>query len=511
MKKFTLLSLLFVLLTINSCQKQETGAVLQRPSAPDPTQLDAFIKENLLQEGEFIWAWASEDMVWTALANSDNLLSVGYKPAGTQDVEAHLHEININNPEWKIAREAIWQLILESERKITPGVQKSDLLYYEDDVLPVIDVRILNPETITLLRQSANLRYAEPLGYEPFMTNRAADRSGSGCDSNYPDPGLVAGVDYTNITPGCKASWNYSYHNIQQAWDNSTGSSVGLVIVDTGCSDWQDNLGDEFNQGDSQGRSITKLVTLPQATNWWGNPVGSPETPHDQCGHGTGMQGAAAAPRGWDGASAGIAYNCNLVSIRAAADVYLDESREVVGVSNAFKNAGNMAEIKIISMSMGRLTSASQIKDAIKYAYGKGKMIFCAAGTSFWWTSWFVGVIFPATMDEAIAVTGVKSNLTQRCSNCHSGSKVDFVLVMEKTESGTNPLTLAMEGDDPSTIGGSSVSTASTAGIAALVWAKYPGWSRQQVFDKMKVNSNYYPNRNSQFGWGRVNAEGATQ
>ena len=37
----------------------------------------------------------------------------------------------------------------------------------------------------------------------------------------------------------------------------------------------------------------------------------------------------------------------------------------------------------------------------------KGKLIFCAGGTSTSFTT-FVGVIFPAWMSETVAVTGLK-------------------------------------------------------------------------------------------------------
>ncbi|MEO6760735.1 MAG: S8/S53 family peptidase, partial [Saprospiraceae bacterium] len=410
------------------------------------------------------------------------------------------------------ARQSVLDLILNSERSLSPALTQERLFAFaENGVLPVFDVYIHNPATITALRQSGLVRYAEPIGYEPFKTSQNADRSGSGCGNNVPQTGLVAGSDYSNIPPGCKQSWNHPYHKITEAWNNSTGSGITVTIIDTGCSDEQENLGEDFNQGWSSGRYIGKYVTLPQETNFWGQPIGSPETPNDGCGHGTSMQGACAAPRSIDGNSVGIAYNANLVSIRAAADVYLDESREVVGVGNAFVQAGNDTEVRIISMSMGRLGSASQISDGVKYAYNKGKLIFCAAGTSFWWSSWFAGVIFPASMTEAVAVTGIKDNLTSACSDCHTGSKVDFVLVMEKNSNGNHPITLADYSDDPATVGGSSVSTASTAGIAALVWAKYPSWTRTQVFNRLKTSANYYPNRNSNFGWGRINAQVATQ
>lgn len=512
MKKALPLLLLGVLATFNACQKNNPSPVLSReiPAATDNTGLDRFIREKVENDGQFLWSWASNEQIWTALNNSDFVLSVGFQPEGFVDLDAHIHEIDLQSEAWQNARRRVLDLILESEQKRTAGLRVEDIMAYEVLGIPAINVRVTNPETIGLLRASALVRYAEPIGYEPYM-KEMRERSSSGCGSNNAEPGLVLNVDYNNILPGCKQSWNHSFHNITGAWNNSTGSGTDIVIIDTGSSDDQNNLNEEFNQGYSNYRYISRLVTLPQATNFWGNPTGSPETPHDQCGHGTSMAGACAAPRGEDGAATGIAYGANLTVYRAAVDVYLDESREVTGVSNAFTQSGNNASVRIISMSMGRITSSSQISDAIKYAYNKGKMIFCAAGTSFSWTAWFTGVIFPASMAEAIAVTGIKDNLTSRCNACHQGSKVDFVMVMEKNSNGRTPLSLDQISDDPSTVGGSSVATASVAGIAGLVWSKYPSWTRTQVFNRLKTSGNYYPSRHGNFGWGRINAQLATQ
>ena len=511
MKRFLLLlPALAVLLTVNSCRKAAFQKNTSAVPVPHHAGLDAFIQEKVWETGAFEWSWATDEMIWTALGNSDHVLSVGYQPEGEQNVPERLHQINIKDAAWQDARQQVLELILSAEQRLNPELTQEQLFAFaENDVLPVFNVRVYNPETIALLRASKYLRYAEPTGYEPFKKESTA-RSGSGCDSNYGEPGLALGPDYSNEQPGCKASWNHPYQKIKDAWAQSDGSGATLLVIDTGCSDEQENLGEDLNQGFSSGRSIEKYVTLPQQTNFWGNPVGDPETPNDLCGHGTSMLGAAAAPRGTDGNSVGIAYNANLISIRAAADVYLDESREVVGVSNAFTFAGQNGAVRVISMSMGRITSSSQIRDAIIYAHNNGKMIFAAAGTSYSWTAWFAGVIFPANQTQCIAVTGIRDNLTQKCGACHVGSKVDFVLVMEKAGNGRTALSLAQSGDVPSTVGGSSVATASTAGIATLVFSKYPGWTRQQVFDRMKTSANYYPSRNSNFGWGRVDAKKAT-
>jgi len=162
-------------------------------------------------------------------------------------------------------------------------------------------------------------------------------------------------------------------------------------------------------------------------------------------------------------------------------------------------------------MSMGRITSSSQVADAINYAYGKGKLMFCAAGTSFSWAAGWYGVVFPAWLSNVNAVTGVKeNNVNSTCETCHSGSETDFTVVMEKASTNLHQLSLAMQGDVPSTVGGSSVSTATMSGIAALVWSRFPGYTRDQVLNKLIQSSSKYPNKSSSLGWGNVNADVAT-
>lgn len=121
------------------------------------------------------------------------------------------------------------------------------------------------------------------------------------------------------------------------------------------------------------------------------------------------------------------------------------------------------------------------------------------------------GVIFPGYMSQVNAVTGVRDNqFTTTCTDCHDGSETDFTIVMEKASNERHPLTLAMTGNIPSTVGGSSVSTATAAGIAALVWSRFPSLTRDQVLNKLVQSSANYPNRNSSLGWGNINADAAT-
>lgn len=515
MKKITILCL--SLLIAAACQRQD-----ELSQAPDTTpndgviakdKIDSFVMETIQRTNQpFDWKDASDAILWSALVQSEKVLSVGYRTSPNEDVASKIHEINIQDSEWSKARQQVLNLIFEEERLTNSALKTpQDLIIYQEDVLPVLDVRVENLSTIQKLRQSGLVRYAEPMGYATkSQLSNAKVASSSGCGSNNAEPGLVNGTHFSVDSPAPrngKISWNHSFHNVASGWNAGfAGQGIKLVIIDTGSSDSQENLSTTtgFTQGASSGRSVERLVTLPRAT-FLGIPTGPVETPNDGCGHGTSMAGAAVAPRGTDGNTVGIAYRANLITIRAAEDVLLDGSREQKGVADAFRLSGDRSDVKIISMSMGNLFSSGQISDAIKYAYNKGKMIFCAAGTSFSWTGGFVGVIFPASMAEAIAVTGIKDNLSTRCDACHQGADVEFVTVMERSSDLVKPLTLAMSGDAPSTVGGSSVATASVAGMAAVVWSKYPTATRATVYTRLKNSASNASSRHPNFGWGRIN------
>ena len=162
-------------------------------------------------------------------------------------------------------------------------------------------------------------------------------------------------------------------------------------------------------------------------------------------------------------------------------------------------------------MSIGTPFWSSTVADGVYYAYNNGKMMVSAAGTSLTWTSWW-GVIFPANMSQTVAVTGVKdgSGSMTKCDVCHSGSQVDFVMVMQRASNNDRvALGLATYSNTPKYISGSSAATASIAGIAALIWSNHPTKSRAQIYNAMKWNSSFYPSKNNNFGWGIINANNA--
>ena len=497
--------LLVCLSWLGACKKQDT---LSRPDKSmnllmPVDSINALIMKTMKETGEFDWNKATEKLLWSAIAQSGFLVSVGYKPASLKVIDPLLHKIKLNDAEWVEAKNKVLDLLVANEEMSGPPLNKSSLEVWEEHVLPVLNVEIRNLKTLQALRKSSFIRYVEPMEYETLLMKSTTQRA-MGCMPNEPDRTLIAGVHYGVVTPFAKASWNYPDHGILDAWRYVSGKGIKVFLIDTGISYSQENLGNQFNQGFSSSRTLERLVTLPRRRFLGIVNVGPPETPEDRCGHGTAMAGILAAPRGSDGNVAGIAYNSNLVSCRATEDVFIDAAREVKGVSDAFTEAGARNDVKVISMSLGRITVSSQIKDAILYASGRGKLIFCAAGTSFPFTAGWAGVIFPASLPEVQAVTGVKqhSNFTA-CEECHSGPEVDFVVVMERASDKKHPLTLSDQGDDPSSIGGSSAATASMAAMTALVWSRYQNYSRDQLLTLLQRYSSFYPQRHARWGWGK--------
>lgn len=494
-----------ILILLFSCEK-ETSIVNESDTMSVPilsrVEIQNAVEQSLKSGKVFNWSDQSNHMVYSAAMQSDSVLAIGYTLSKEFDIKANIHQVDIKSDEWLIVRQRVESLIVQLESEYQGrDVSIEDLEPYgKVEFFPQIIIQTGNPALIEALRNMDEVRFVEPLGFN-ISDHTIAQRSDSGCSGN-PNYSINT-ADYTTVSPSSKVPWNFYLHNIDQAWTSSSkGDNVKVCIIDTGASDSQDNLGSQFNSGNSSGRTIQKYSTKYSGTWWWK----SLDSPNDPCGHGTSMAGNAAAPWSNDGNALGVAYQSNLMTIRAVEDVIISTSNERNGVRDALYLAGNDG-LKVISMSIGSPFYSSTVADGIYYAYNKGKLIMAAAGTSLDWTSW-VGVIFPANMSQTVAVTGVKDGENvQKCATCHSGSEVDFIVVMEReNDDDRTSLALARYSNQPKYIGGSSSATATAAGIATLVWGENPSASRYSVLNALKSASSYYPNRHSNFGWGKIDA-----
>ncbi len=526
-----------------------------------PTKvIDDFILNTAKSNNDvFDWNDAPNKMLYSAIMWTDSVISITYVAGNYDNIDDffeasatknHYRSHNKLPNDWIAQRNKIIDNVLNSERKYQnkPELSITDVLPSGyDDVLPHIYLKITEPSAIKKLRNSKFIKNVEPRWYIPTSIakdDNHRDSGSIGCDSEAAeDP--ISDLDYTDSDlytslSGSKVSWNYPANGITNAWQTpiappgkSAGEGIGICIIDSGVSDMQDNLNSEFDSGLSNGRTfidrqstlIININTSPTG-GLGGQTITFLKPPEDECGHGTSMAGIAAGPLVGDGNAVGVAYRADLMTIRATNNPIISGEDEINAVVQAIRNAADTDDIKIISMSLGmpRFTSNSLIASAIKFAtLTKGKLIFAAAGTTLSSTNDVLPVVFPANLSSnlTVAVTGVKDILDadgeiESCSDCHSGSAVDFAVVMEKGTN-TGPLALPMTPNSifpnrPKYSSGSSSATATAAGIAALVWAAHPDATRHEIYTRLilsaEQNSNIYkPSINH--GFGVIHAEHA--
>ncbi|MEO0898782.1 MAG: S8/S53 family peptidase [Bacteroidota bacterium] len=527
MQKATQMVLMGLLIFLAGCQFKESGITPQSTLPTDLSlqqeivpldgkapmtigELERVMVDKWAEKGELKWEDFDAYVAWSALVRSDSMISVGYQPADYQNINETIHLIDVNNPEWKQVREDLIQFIVEETNKLNPEnrVEALDILGFGEQELPFFFVRVYNYEILAKLREMKVVRYAEPSGYSPLAYQN--NRSSSGCGLSNPTSQPPSSYYGTTTPSTTKISWNHldnQYHHINNAWNNGAdGDNITVGVIDTGISGSQSKLNGSYSSGSSTGRYREKFGTYKTGWWWWARLDG----PDDKCGHGTSMAGVIAAPRAGGGASMGVAWKSNLISVRGTSDVIVNGSNEKNGVADALRLLGNRSDVKIISMSIGDVFSSGTVSDGIRYANNRGKLIFAAGGTSTSFTNW-VGVIFPASMNETVAVTGVDTGTPlRRCDVCHSGNKIDFAVIMEdRNNSNKHPLTLAPSGNIPDLVGGSSVATATMAGMAALVWGENPSASKSTILQKLKEAGEFYPSRDGSFGWGRVDMNDA--
>jgi len=483
MKHLGLLTI--VLLLVYSCTDEIPSEIEENQKTFTKAEIDQFISSRTQKNQVFEWSEASIEMIHSAAQESDQIIAIGYQAPGYDDMAQFIGTTEELPDAFIQKRQEIINQVLEIEsREIGEVLSLSQILPYElDNTIPTIELRITSLAALQKLSLDHDIRYIEPMGYDP--SEQSVDRqlkSSSGCSGS---PDNINSQDYTRTSSfNAKIPWNFNNHNIPSAWSRADGDNISICIIDTGASDSQNNLGSQFTSGNSGSRFIQKYSTHYTGAWWWKRL----ESPHDQCGHGTSMAGLAAGPWSTDGNAVGAAYRANLITVRAVSDVIISSSNEKNGVKNALILAGNRSDVKVISMSIGNIISSGTVKDGVRYAYNRGKLIMAAAGTSTSFTN-FVGVIFPANM-----------------------KKVEFTIEMQRNfDNDRTSVGLASYSDTPQYIGGSSAATATTAGIAALVWSTNPNMSRTTVLNRLKQASQLYPNRSSSYGYGDINADAAVR
>ena len=115
--------------------------------------IDDLIYKSTISNGNFDWNKVKDNILWSALVHSDNMLSIGFKPLGYDFDDEKMHEINIQESIWQNAKQTLLNEILRLEKELDSSVTLKKIVPWDEYFLPVVDVLIRNPRTISWLRK----------------------------------------------------------------------------------------------------------------------------------------------------------------------------------------------------------------------------------------------------------------------------------------------------------------------------------------------------------------------
>ncbi|MFI5986454.1 type VII secretion-associated serine protease mycosin [Streptomyces sp. NPDC051555] len=288
---------------------------------------------------------------------------------------------------------------------------------------------------------------------------------------------LLAGVAATPAHAETIRSmqWHLDSMKAEEMWKVSTGKGITVAVIDSGVGELPELAGQVV-----AGANFARLSK--------GNER------DDYSGHGTTMAsmiaGTGAGPDG-DG-SYGLAPGAKILPIRISEGGGGETQNE--GFIKGIRHAAD-SEAKVVNISMSGVSDSPELREAVKYALGRGKLIFAAVGNDGTTT-----VDFPAGTPGVVGVGSVDKNANASKASQY-GAQVDISAPGDDIVSGCGGKTGLCK------TSGTSDATALTSASAALLWSAHPDWTNNQVL-RVLLNTSGKPRdgveRNDYIGYGVV-------
>ena len=263
--------------------------------------------------------------------------------------------------------------------------------------------------------------------------------------------------------------------NIPDAWDLEKGNrSILVSVIDSGI---------DYDHPDLASNYVDLGFDF---VNWDGDPM-------DDNGHGTHCAGVIAASIN---NSIGVA---GLANVSIMAEKGLDSSGSGYDGDLAdciYHSVDSGADI--LSNSWGSNGISSLIRDAVEYAQANGVLVIAAAGNDA-----SNDLHYPAAFSGVMAVTAT-DDYDDPAGFTNYGYWVDVAAPGVDIYSTDWDNTYSYKS-------GTSMATPHVAGLAALIWSKYPGFTAQDVFEKIVLTSEDLgpTGFDPYYGYGRIDTYAA--
>ncbi len=272
--------------------------------------------------------------------------------------------------------------------------------------------------------------------------------------------------------PDFDEQWYLPNISAPEAWDKSLGSGAVIGVVDSGVDTSHQDLADNILTG-----------------GWdYGD---NDADPVDEYGHGTQVCGVIAAVQNNGLGISGVAPKSKILPIKVSKG---DSATPIAeAVAEAIIYAADQGA-RVINLSLALSENSQTVTDAVEYATNKGILLVAAAGNE------VDAVRFPANLEDVIAVSAT-DDTDRFWSKSNQGPEIEL------SAPGENIYTTAL-GDSYTTKNGTSFSSAMVSAAAALLIAKYPHLTGDQVKEYLFNSADDLgdPGKDNLYGYGKVNA-----
>jgi len=283
--------------------------------------------------------------------------------------------------------------------------------------------------------------------------------------------------------PNYNQQWGLPKISADFAWNAVTGdTSVIIAVIDTGIDSGHPDL-------------MGNLMAGASFNTQTGVQIAGDTIANDDHGHGTHVAGIIGAFTNNGIGVSGVIWRCRLMPVKVMDynGVGTDDSIDS-GIRFA---ANNSAEV--INLSLGGDGGAGILQASVDYARARNCVVVAAMGNE--------GLeerFYPAACDGVIAVGATDSN-DNKATFSNFG---DWMTVCAP---GVSILSTYLN-NGYSYMSGTSMATPFVSGVAALIFARYPGISLSSVELRLKrgVDDIGSTGKDSFFGYGRINAVKAT-
>jgi type VII secretion-associated serine protease mycosin len=282
--------------------------------------------------------------------------------------------------------------------------------------------------------------------------------------------------------------WSLQRVNLDELWAQTKGEGIQVAVIDTGV--------------DVKNPQLTKAVDASKGKNFLpaknkkGEKIerGNASGTTDAVGHGTRVAGIIAARPVKGTGFVGLAPEATIIPIKQND---AEGNGTALTLADSIRHAVNVgADVINISQDTANAVKPDEkLEQAVNYALGKQVVVVASAGND--GLGGNVKVTYPASYKGVLAVASSDRN-NERAPFSQSGT---FVGVAAP---GVDMIS-TVPGDGHCSDNGTSFSAPYVAGVAALLKAKYPKWTAQQIVAQIEQTAERtIPGHDILVGWGVV-------